>query len=146
VSLSCGAKAKATVQTSGRNFSQLCHNIKSKSDVPGLNVAVTTLLRFLMDNMAWFSQVAGFDLDGLMNQGRLRMDMKVVVSTGVGVSAKACGGWVDTQGFRMVGASGKATLGCTAGISAFAGTHNELPKIKLIIGIMNFQFTIIITY
>jgi hypothetical protein len=72
--------------------------------------------------------------------------LNVSASTGVGVGAKLSLGWEDTRGFRMVGASGQATMGLTAGASIFVGRHAREPKLKIIFALGNFASEIVVDY
>jgi hypothetical protein len=68
------------------------------------------------------------------------MTLRIRGSTGLGVTAQMCLGWVDTTGYRMVGIGSKADAGIAAGGSAFAGRHVSGIGLKIVLGIGNFTF------
>mmetsp|Transcript_425 Transcript_425/g.1212 ORF Transcript_425/g.1212 Transcript_425/m.1212 type:complete len:218 (+) Transcript_425:73-726(+) len=150
LSASIGAGVMAHGSSNGKNFREVINNIKMETDVPGLGEFITELTKFLITNQGklfeMFAQQLGVNLKPVVESGRTAMHMKLEASTGVGMGGKLALGWKNVDGFHMVGASGFATMGLTAGASGFIGAHNTEPRAKIIFSFGNFASEIIVVY
>ena len=62
---------------------------------------------------------------------------RTTVKTGIGLDAGVCLGWSDTEGYHMLGVSGKMGALVKIGGDLMAGLHRDRRRVKAIIGLMS---------
>lgn len=144
-----GAGASVRGRSHGRNFREAIKNLEMDSDVPKLGEFVAELTKFVVTNQAdllrLIARQCGLQLKPALESKTADITLEVSAGIiGIGTSAKLALGWENTDGFRMVGASGQATLGLTAGAAGFVGRHAREKRVKIVFSFLGFSAVLIV--
>eukprot|EP00927_Polykrikos_kofoidii_P074953 TRINITY_DN71004_c0_g1_i1.p1 TRINITY_DN71004_c0_g1~~TRINITY_DN71004_c0_g1_i1.p1 ORF type:complete len:240 (-),score=51.40 TRINITY_DN71004_c0_g1_i1:46-765(-) len=129
------AMAMKSYTTSGQSLVELLQNIKDVDDHPELD----KLVKVVPDIIAMVIEQIDVDISSKSTE----LEGVVYVYAGVGVTAGVFLGWVDTKGFRMVGARGAVAAGVGINITLIAGVHESRRAVRVVCYLANVGFDII---
>ena len=88
-------------------------------------------------------ETAGADIQ---KEDVLGVEGVVYIYVGAGVTAGVYLGWVDTSGYRMIGAEGTIATGAGLGVTLRAGMNEDKMAVRVVAYLSNVGFDIIVKY
>ena len=121
--------------TSGSSLADLLQNVRAQEKVPALDDMITAV-----------PKIAGEVVDavGVDIEGAREVEGVVYIYTGVGVSAGAWLGWLDTNGYRMVGAQGAVAAALRMGMTVRAGLDAPRTSVRVVCFMANVGFDVLV--
>eukprot|EP00416_Gambierdiscus_australes_P021590 CAMPEP_0171075448 /NCGR_PEP_ID=MMETSP0766_2-20121228/12781_1 /TAXON_ID=439317 /ORGANISM="Gambierdiscus australes, Strain CAWD 149" /LENGTH=213 /DNA_ID=CAMNT_0011532317 /DNA_START=78 /DNA_END=719 /DNA_ORIENTATION=+ len=123
------AMAMKSYSSKGTSLVELLESIKAVDNVPVLDDIITSV-----PDLAAFI-LKTFDID--IGSNSQEVEGVVHIYTGAGITAGLYFGWVDTAGYRMVGAEGHVAATVGLGATFRAGVHESKNDLRTIIYLSN---------
>jgi len=122
--------------TEGESLKELLENVQAEEKVPALD----DLVKAVPDILAAVMSELSIDLASK----KMEMEGVVYVYAGAGVSAGVWLGWLDTDGYAMVGAEGRVAALATAGASLRVGKHADGKSARVVAYLTNVGFDVVV--
>lgn len=130
------AQAQKSYSSEGSSITEVLENVKAAEPLPVIDELITAV----PDILAEVLRMTGADLKTNTSSA----EGVVYIYTGVGVTAGVFLGWVDTAGFRMVGAEGKVAAGASVAATVKAGVHEDGKSVRVTVYLTNVGFDVIV--
>jgi len=123
--------------SSGLTLVEFLENVKAEEKVPALDDLVVAAPKIIAEVMS----AIGVDIGA---ENVAEVEGAVYIYVGAGVTAGAYLGWLDTQGYRMVGVEGKVATAAAVAITLKAGIHEEKQTVRVVSYLTNVGFDVIV--
>eukprot|EP00930_Biecheleria_cincta_P099926 TRINITY_DN91536_c0_g1_i1.p1 TRINITY_DN91536_c0_g1~~TRINITY_DN91536_c0_g1_i1.p1 ORF type:complete len:263 (+),score=52.12 TRINITY_DN91536_c0_g1_i1:111-791(+) len=123
--------------SSGTTLVELLENVKANEKVPALDDLVVAAPQIVAEVMS----ATGADIGA---ENVAEVEGAVYIYVGAGVTAGAYLGWLDTQGYRMIGVEGKVATAASMAITLKAGIHEEKQAVRVVSYLTNVGFDVIV--
>ena len=110
--------------------------MQAKEKVPALDEMITAVPKIAGEVV----EAVGVDIESEKRE----LEGVVYIYTGVGVSAGAWLGWLDTNGYRMVGAQGAVAAALRMGMTVRAGLDAARTSVRVVCFMANVGFDVLV--
>ncbi|CAJ1389217.1 unnamed protein product [Effrenium voratum] len=125
--------------SSGKTLVEFLRQIKAQEPLPVLDDIIASLPQIASQVV----ETAGADIQ---KEDVLGVEGVVYIYVGAGVTAGVYLGWVDTSGYRMIGAEGTIATGAGLGVTLRAGMNEDKMAVRVVAYLSNVGFDIIVKY
>ena len=122
--------------TKGDSFKELLENVKAMEKIPALDDLITAVPKIVGAVL----EETGLDA----NSDKVEIEGVIYVYVGVGVSAGVWLGWLDTVGYRMVGAEGSLGTLASLGASLRVGKSEDGTAARVVAYLTNVGIDVVI--
>jgi len=130
------AMAMKSYSTDGATLVEVLQNVKAQEPVPALD----DIIAAVPDIMAAVLQNIGVDITSNCS----KVEGVVYVYVGAGISAGVFLGWLDTNGYAMVGVEGRVASAAALGLTVKAGLHESKKAVRVTVFLANVGFDVIV--
>ena len=125
--------------TSGSSLLEVLHEIQAQEPIPVLDDFVAAIPKIV----ACVLEMVRVDIDGDNVAG---VEGVVYVYVGSGVTAGIYLGWVDTQGYAMIGLEGRVATVAGAALALRAGLNEERSAARVVSYLSNVGFDVVVRF
>jgi len=129
------AMTQKSYSSSGSSLTEVLENVKAEDPVPVLDTMITAV----PDVIAAVTDLVGVDL----NSEKYEVEGVIYIYVGTGIMAGVYLGWLDTQGYNMVGVEGKVAAAASVGMTVRGGLHKDRKAVRIIMYLNNVGFDVI---
>jgi len=129
------AMTQKSYSSSGSSLTEVLENVKAVDKIPVLD----TMIEAVPDVIAAVIDFVGVDL----KSEKYEVEGVVYIYVGAGVMAGVYLGWLDTQGYNMIGVEGKVAAAASIAMTVRAGLHKDRKAVRIIMYLNNVGFDVI---
>eukprot|EP00441_Pelagodinium_beii_P025464 CAMPEP_0197664470 /NCGR_PEP_ID=MMETSP1338-20131121/58655_1 /TAXON_ID=43686 ORGANISM="Pelagodinium beii, Strain RCC1491" /NCGR_SAMPLE_ID=MMETSP1338 /ASSEMBLY_ACC=CAM_ASM_000754 /LENGTH=250 /DNA_ID=CAMNT_0043243113 /DNA_START=415 /DNA_END=1167 /DNA_ORIENTATION=- len=121
----------------GATLLEMLENVKAEEKIPALDDLVEAVPKIIAEAL----EITGVDIGKDLVAS---VEGAVYIYVGAGVTAGVYFGWINTQGYRMLGAEGKVAAATALGITVMAGLHDDLQAVRIVSYLTNVGFDVVV--